>query len=460
MKKTTRLSTRPKKQGRKILRVEAKSPHILRDLNIMNALDRIRDGILVFDSEMNFIYANARASELLQRTPENLIGKNYWKEFPEAIGTPLAEACERSFDIQTPALFEDFNLRLERWFEIRIYPTSFGLFIYFTDVTERKKSEEAMPQGEKRYKMILTIASEFMFSRQIGSDGKSYHDWTAGAFEAVTGYSLEEFNAHGGWRSIVHPGDLHVDDQDYEKMCGGEPSISEIRIIKKDGTLAWVRVYGFPIFDEQSKAMVGVYGLVQDITKHKLVETELANERLKLRTVIDNLPDAIYVKDMSARKILSNQADLENIGKAEHEVLQKTDWDVFPADVASQFSADDQSILRNGQPIINKEEQLINESGQLRWLVTSKVPLKNEDGQIIGIVGIGHDITERKLAEEQLKEKEHLLLESQRISKLFSGEIEVAIEKYQFPDELYRLYGIPSQVLRSYPRRCPQSDPS
>ena len=141
----------------------------------------------------------------------------------------------------------------------------------------------------------------------------------------------------------------------------------------------------------------------QEIIERKRAEEALAQERILLRTVIDNMPDAIYLKDTATRKVLANRADLENIGKPEAEVLGKTDWDVFPAEVASRFYADDQAVLQSGQAVVNREELLVNVSGQSRWLLTSKLPLRDNEGRIIGIVGIGRDITERERAERLLQ---------------------------------------------------------
>jgi PAS domain S-box-containing protein len=142
--------------------------------------------------------------------------------------------------------------------------------------------------------------------------------------------------------------------------------------------------------------------LRQEIVERRRAEEALAQERVLLRTVIDNLPDAVYVKDTEARKILVNPSDVKNIGLAEAEVLGKTDWDLFPAEVASRFHADDQTVIQ-GHTVINREERLVNLNGQSRWLLTSKLPLRDSEGRVLGLVGIGRDITEWKRVEEELR---------------------------------------------------------
>ena len=134
--------------------------------------------------------------------------------------------------------------------------------------------------------------------------------------------------------------------------------------------------------------------------KHRSAEAELRYERGLLRTLIDNLPDAIYVKDSACRKTIANLTDVHNMGRtSEAEVLGKNDFDLFPADVAVTFFADDRSVIETGRPVLNREEYFIDAQGRKSWLLTSKLPLKNDEGQIIGLVGIGRDITLRKRAE-------------------------------------------------------------
>ncbi len=145
------------------------------------------------------------------------------------------------------------------------------------------------------------------------------------------------------------------------------------------------------------------------IDERMRAEETLAQERRLLRTVIDNLPVAVYAKDAQGRKTLANRADLDNIGLPEAEVLGKTDAELFPPASAVHFEADDQAVLRNGTPVRDREELLTNRNGKTFWQLTSKVPLYGAAGQVIGLVGIGRDITERKQAEEALRAERDLV---------------------------------------------------
>jgi PAS domain S-box-containing protein len=136
---------------------------------------------------------------------------------------------------------------------------------------------------------------------------------------------------------------------------------------------------------------------------------EILQERLLLRTLIDNLPDCIYAKDTAGRKTMANPADLKNLRcQTEAEAIGKSDFDLFPKEIAEQFWADDQVVLK-GQPVLNREEHFFDEAGRKRWLLTSKLPLRDLTGKIVGLVGIGHDITERKQAEDTIARERQLL---------------------------------------------------
>jgi PAS domain S-box-containing protein len=136
-------------------------------------------------------------------------------------------------------------------------------------------------------------------------------------------------------------------------------------------------------------------------------DTKLRSERLLLRTVIANIPDSIYCKDTAGRKTLVNSTELMYSGvSSEAEILGKTDFDIYPKELAEGFFADDQLVLQTGQPVLNREEFVLDKNGMKRWLLTSKIPMKDEVGNITGIIGIGRDISIRREALENLRESE------------------------------------------------------
>ena len=141
---------------------------------------------------------------------------------------------------------------------------------------------------------------------------------------------------------------------------------------------------------------------VRDITERKKVEQELSLERMMLRTLIDNLPVTIYVKDAECRKIIANKADLDLIGAKSEDVIGKTDLDTFNNEIGHRGYADDKMVIDTGVAVLNREEDFLDANGVQRWLLTSKIPLTNANGKAIGLVGIGRDITAWKQDQEKI----------------------------------------------------------
>lgn len=213
-----------------------------------------------------------------------------------------------------------------------------------------------------------------------------------------------------------------------ELIHSGRPFVNKIqKLTSANGDVLWSSVTKAPLRAPDG-TILGLVGINRDITEQKLQEealrqsnealeqrviertAELTHERLVLRTLIDNLPDSIYVKDLNARKVLANPANVKRAGRTtEAEVLGKTDFELFPPEIAARFAEDDRLVLREGQSIIDREEQIKLPNGRVRWTLTTKVPWRDATGAIIGLVGIGRDITHRKEAEEALARERQLL---------------------------------------------------
>jgi PAS domain S-box-containing protein len=142
-------------------------------------------------------------------------------------------------------------------------------------------------------------------------------------------------------------------------------------------------------------------------------EEELRRERDLLRTLIDNLPDHIYVKDVHSGFLLNNAAHLKFLGASSQEqVLGKTDKDVFPPGVGDVFYAEEQEIIRTGEALISREERNVDAGGNEHWVTSTKVPWRDASGRILGLVGLSRDITRRKNNEQKLRDQNTRLEEA------------------------------------------------
>ena len=264
----------------------------------------------------------------------------------------------------------------------------------FVDITEQKWTEKTLAEEAIRRRILI----------EQSRDGIVVMDQEGGVFEAnqrfadMLGYTMDEIYR------------LHVWEWDAqftrEQLLGQTQLVSEAgdhfetKHRHKNGSIINVEISSnAAVFDGKKL----IFCVCHDITNRKKMEEELRRERTLLRTLIDNLPDAVYVKDRETRKLLANPADLENMGlKREEDVLGKTDFEVFPQEVAQLFYKDDMYVLNKGKPIINREERLVRPSGEEHFLLSSKIPLFDEKGEVIGLIGIGHDITEQRKANERV----------------------------------------------------------
>lgn len=189
----------------------------------------------------------------------------------------------------------------------------------------------------------------------------------------------------------------------YRRALQGEHVIEESEAVGR----AYINQF-VPVRSETG-AIIGGLVLIQEITARKRAEDALKTDRAMLRTLIDNIPDYMFVKDREGRFILSNHAHALAAGTSDPStIIGKTAHDVFPNEMSSRFVDDDQIVLNTGLPLVNEERETIDPAGRSKWVLTTKIPLRDENEQIIGLVGISRDITERRQALQALEEREIL----------------------------------------------------
>jgi phosphoserine phosphatase RsbU/P len=186
----------------------------------------------------------------------------------------------------------------------------------------------------------------------------------------------------------------------------GQPIIAKIeRITMRDGKQGWASSTKMPWRDSSGR-IIGTFGLTRDVTATQDAEERLKEERNLLRTIIDHLPSRLYVKDTESRYVLNNQAHLTMLGAtSQEEVVGRLTTDFFPGERGEQALADDRLVLESGTPVLNQEKSDFGTENDVRWSLVTKVPLRDIRHQLIGLVGISHDITRRKRAENELRRR-------------------------------------------------------
>jgi len=268
------------------------------------------------------------------------------------------------------------------------------------DITERKLFNEALKNSESKYYGIFDANKDGISIFVINSDGTVSNFVEANkAASEMLGYTKEEFLLLN-----VFDLELNVENHTFSERIDSLKKNKHINIETefrhKDGRKIFVDISTVPIHYNNQ---IAIMNIVRDISERKKTEKTIADEQILLRTLIDNIPDLIYVKDTSGRKIISNKADLELMGFSdEKEIFGKTDQEIFDLGFAYQTYPDDLSVVKSGKPIFNKIELIKNSKGEEKYFSTSKVPLTNDSGEIIGLVGVGHDITKQRQTEQKL----------------------------------------------------------
>ena len=286
--------------------------------------------------------------------------------------------------------------------ELDVQGRASGVRAMYVDITERKQMEAALRASQDRYRRIVETAREGIWILDVG--GKT----------TFVNRRMTEMLGYLAGDMLSAPLFAFVSEKDYalaadllERRRQSLSEQHEFRFRRRDGTALWAIVEASPILDEHGKP-AGTLAMVTDITERKRAEEALAQERNLLRTLVDNLPDKVYVKDAACRYVVNNPTHLRSLGATQQkDVLGKTAFDFFPQPLAEQFNADEQEIIRSGQPLIEKEEIVADlPTGRPAWHLTTKVPVRDSQGKVVGLLGVSRDITERKRAEEALRASE------------------------------------------------------
>jgi PAS domain S-box-containing protein len=178
-----------------------------------------------------------------------------------------------------------------------------------------------------------------------------------------------------------------------------------------DGRDSWVLTSKYALRDKQGH-IIGTFGVSNNITEMIEAQHALEKERNTLRTLLDSIPDSIYIRDCGGRYMVVNRALAELVGETDpNEVTEKTPFDYFPNEKAQTFIAEDAVVIEAGQAVMNQTSVVHPSSGGVRHLLTTKVPMHDADGKVYGILGINRDVTAQEEAREAARQSEHRIQE-------------------------------------------------
>jgi PAS domain S-box-containing protein len=262
-----------------------------------------------------------------------------------------------------------------------------------TDITEYKNMEKALMESEGQYRSLVEAAPDVVYS--ISSDGKLTS--LSSAFEKITGWKREEWLGKP-FTALIHPEDVTSAVESFQKTLRGEPEPVELRVLSKSGNYLIGEFISVPWI--KNGKIVGELGIARDITSRKLYEEKIQETSKRLQALIQAIPDVIYFKDAQGRNLMVNRAFEKLVGLKHEEIVGKTDEQLLPSDLAAQCKRSDEVVLKKGA-IVRAEEQTTDAEGGKKFFETIKAPIYDNQGKVVGLVGVSRDITERKLVEEK-----------------------------------------------------------
>ncbi|EGB16101.1 PAS/PAC sensor hybrid histidine kinase [Pseudodesulfovibrio mercurii] len=387
--------------------------------------------VLSLDSEGRVVFANRHLLDMTGWTFEEIRGKSWFELFlPEDVREGIREvflATMARRDVgphschTNEIVTRDGRRRNVSWFNVLISApeggvanvTSLGI-----DLSAREEAREAVEASEEQLKLALDAAKDAVWDL----DCDTSEVFVSPQLAALLGYGSDAVpGTHDGWLGLVHPSDR----PGFEEALWGAVERRgafdrELRILDRDGIWRWVLVRGKTAESDDGKAPARMVGTIQDVHARKTAEEELrrakmaadlANSALKvnmahLRTLMETMPELVWVKDEEGVFLFCNHRFERLYGASEAEIVGRTDYDFVDADLADFFRGHDLRAMNSGRPCINEEQVTYRDDGHVEYLETIKTPLFDDDGKLIGVLGVARDITERKRIADELKESE------------------------------------------------------
>ncbi|HLT51263.1 MAG TPA: PAS domain-containing protein [Arenibacter sp.] len=358
--------------------------------------------------DFNVALASDKWADVLNMETTEITHKNIQDLLP-TMSDKLNENLQACFHGKFPGpcieTYIDFNHRT-KWLEWTNIPwfdeneNIIGAILQTEDVTDRINSEQKIEKLEFILKETVEVGKIGSWEYNQLQDSLNCCPMIRNITEVDDDYEFTMDNSVNFYKVGYNRNTISM--AIYSAIENKRSWNESLQIITAKGKEKWVNVSGKPLYNNGN--YIGLIGTIQDITDYILTEQRTKHSEHLLKTLINNLPIHIYIKDTESRKLLVNRPELEFCGIAnENDLIGKDDFDVFDKITAQRFREEDMEVMVSQNPMLNKEITLDKPDGSKSTYLSSKIPLKGTNGETSGLVGITMDISELKQKEKELK---------------------------------------------------------
>jgi PAS domain S-box-containing protein len=362
---------------------------------IATILESITDGFYSLDQQWRFTYVNKKAELDLDKNQEELLGRSVWEVFPEAVDSAFYTQFHKAVREQVSVELEAYYPPMDKWLEVHAYPSTDGLSIYFKDISEAKRREEALLESEARFRSMADSAPVLLWIAGIDTLCTFFNQ----TWLDFTGRTLEQ-EMGNGWVEGVHVDDVRrCLDLYLSAFAARQAFTMEYRLRRADGEYRWILDTGTPRFTPDGN-FAGYIGSCIDITTNKEAEVALQKYADQFQELYNHAPCGYHSLDKEGTIVLVNETELDMLGYTRDELLGKKFTDLVTTEGLKTFQENFPQFQQRGW-VRDLQFQMIRKDGTLLPVSLNSTAVKDAQGNYLMSRSTILDITDRKRVEAE-----------------------------------------------------------